>query len=368
MIPFLDEIYGQKKVKESLYLICKTGKIPQALLFIGTEGVGKFYTAIQFLKLLNKEAISANSKIENQITLLNEPYVRLIFPIPRGKSESDDNPYGGLTEQQLSEIKNQLKLKSENPYHKLSVSGAESIKISSIRDINSFTTLSYENIKYRLILISDAHLMGEEAQNALLKNLEEPPKGVIYILTTSDENGILSTIKSRCWKLNFSALSDSDLTNILIRYFNYQFDHIHSVKYFCQGSVTKAIYLLDNQFTILLNKTLNILRYSFAGWYNTAFIEFKEIIKNSDYELMKIIIILIYTWLNNLEIFRAYGNKNCYEPFIESLSKFNNRYPNVNINKTLTDLDQLANNLERNVNITIVSASMVMLLSNITNN
>ncbi|HPN37778.1 MAG TPA: hypothetical protein PL041_05200 [Melioribacteraceae bacterium] len=368
MIPFLDEITGQKKVIQSLYQIFKTGKIPQALLFVGTEGVGKFFTAIQYLKLLNYDKISTDSRIERQISAFNEPFVRVIFPIPRGKSESDDNPYNGLSETQLSEIKNQLKLKSENPYHKITISGGESIKISSIRDINSFTTLSYENIKYRLILIVDAHLMGEEAQNALLKNLEEPPEGIIYILTTSDENNILSTIKSRCWKLSFSSLSNNDLINILIRYYNYQYDTIDSVKYFSNGSVTQAIYLLDSQFNLLLSKTLNILRYSFAGWYNTAFSEFKEILKNSDYELIKIIIILIYTWLNNLEILRSHGSENCYEPFIESLIKFNTRYPEVNINKLLTEIDNMLNNLDRNVNINIVSANIIILLSNFTNN
>ncbi len=368
MIPFLEEIAGQKKVKQSLHQIFKTGKIPQALLFIGTEGVGKFYTAIQFLKLLNSESFKLHPTLENQITLLNEPYIRLIFPMPRGKNESDDNPYNGLTETQLTDVKNQLKLKSENPYHKINIMGGDSIKISSIRDINNFTTLGYENIKYRLILIIDAHLMGEEAQNALLKNLEEPPAGVIYILTTSEENRILSTIKSRCWKLSFSTLSDSELTNILIRYYNYNYDHVNSVKYFSQGSVTKSIYLLDNQFDLLLNKTLNILRYSFAGWYNTAFTEFKDILKNSDYELIKIIIIFIYTWLNNLEVYRSSNKINCFEPFIESLTKFNTRYPNVNINKLLTDLDQLSDNLDRNVNINIVAANMIMLLSNFTNN
>jgi DNA polymerase-3 subunit delta' len=368
MIPFLDEIIGQKKVKQSLYQIYSTGQLPQALLFMGTEGVGKFHTAIQFLKLLNSEIINNNKKIANQISLLNEPFVRLIFPLPRGKNETDDNPYNGLSETQLNNVKEQIALKSENPYHKINIIGGESIKISSIRDISSFTTLSYENIKYRLILIIDAHLMGEEAQNALLKNLEEPPEGVIYILTTTEENKILPTIKSRCWKINFSTLSDSELSDILIKYFDYKYDKVQHVSYFSQGSVNKSIYLLENNFDLLLNKTLNILRFSFAGWYNTAFVEFKEILKNSDYELLKIIIIFIYTWLNNLEKLRNGEANSCFEPFLDSLTKFNNKYPNVKVNKLLEELDILLENLDRNVNINIISANIIIILSNFTNN
>ena len=57
--------------------------------------------------------------------------------------------------------------------------------------------------------------MTKEAQNCLLKTLEEPPNFVVIILITSNENLILNTIKSRCTKLNFSKLSKEQITNIL---------------------------------------------------------------------------------------------------------------------------------------------------------
>lgn len=368
MYSFLDEVYGQEKVKKLLVKFFNNKKLPQALLFVGPEGVGKFNTAIQFLKLLNSSIISQNPNVANQISAINEPYVKIILPLPRGKNEVDDNPYAGLSDSQISEIKNQLKLKAENPYYKLNIPGAESIKISSIRDITNFTSLSYNNINYRMILILDAHLMGDEAQNALLKNLEEPPEGVIYILTTSNEDALLSTIKSRCWKISFNELSLKDIITILIKYYNYSKEELSNFNSFTLGSIASTIYLLENGNEKIINKAINILRFSFAGWYNTAFYEFNDIIKKSDYELIKIILILVYIWLNNLELYRVGGVNKCYPPFLDSIIKFNTKYPDLKVNSLLNELDYLYNYLDKNVNLSIIAANIIISLSNFTNN
>lgn len=54
--------------------------------------------------------------------------------------------------------------------------------------------------------------MTEEAQNSLLKTLEEPPEYMVIILITSNENKLLNTVKSRCIRINFTGLSKQDIT------------------------------------------------------------------------------------------------------------------------------------------------------------
>ena len=61
--------------------------------------------------------------------------------------------------------------------------------------------------------------MNTEAQNALLKNLEEPPEGVIFILCTSSPEKLRETIRSRCWRINFQPLDDNQLYEILVEKF-----------------------------------------------------------------------------------------------------------------------------------------------------
>lgn len=175
-------IYGQESAKHLLNSIIESDKIPHALLFKGNEGVGKEFAAIRFAQALNAKHSCSESRhrINHLIENLNEPYIKYIFPLPRGKNEIESNgPMEKLSQEDNDLIKEELKEKVNNHYYQFKIPKANQIKINSIRDIKKFLSVSYDDIKFRFILISKAHLMNEPAQNALLKNLEEPPEGVI---------------------------------------------------------------------------------------------------------------------------------------------------------------------------------------------
>ena len=93
-------------------------------------------------------------------------------------------------------------LSNSNPYLLQVVANEKQIiPIDKIRDINHFLIVKVPAVKQginRVITIDDSELMPEEAQNALLKNLEEPPSNTVFLLTTSNINKILPTIRSRC--------------------------------------------------------------------------------------------------------------------------------------------------------------------------
>ncbi len=99
------------------------------------------------------------------------------------------------------------------------------LKIEEIRKINHFLSRKVPNLNQpvnRVLLIKNAEAMSLPAQNALLKNLEEPPLNTIIILTASDFSHILATIRSRCIKINILKPSHADLLNYLI---NQGYDH-----------------------------------------------------------------------------------------------------------------------------------------------
>lgn len=64
----------------------------------------------------------------------------------------------------------------------------------------------------KVFIIDQVEKMTEEAQNSLLKTLEEPPEYMVIILITSNENKLLNTVKSRCIRINFTGLSKQDIT------------------------------------------------------------------------------------------------------------------------------------------------------------
>jgi len=182
MHQLLETVYGQSKNLKLLYRIYQSDKIPHAFLFSGPEGVGKFNTALQFIKLLN---ISNNQLIDQRtfkhIDSFREPYVKLILPLPRGKGEkSDSSSMNKLPEKVIKEINDEINKKSGNPYYKINIDKANNIKINSIREVKKNISLNFDDVKYRAILMNRAESMSLESQNALLKSLEEPPQGVIF--------------------------------------------------------------------------------------------------------------------------------------------------------------------------------------------
>src|ERR1035437_8506461 len=344
-------IYGQQAVLDILERLIFSSNIPHAFLFTGIDGIGKEYTALKFTSAVNILDTNYSEHIDQIIFSYSEPYVKFIFPLPRGKNETDvSGPFEKLNSDDLDLIKEELQKKKENPYYKLSIPKASKIKISSIRDIKKFLSLNYSDIKYRTILISDAHLMNDEAQNALLKNLEEPPEGVIFILVTPYPGLLRETIRSRCWAINFKPLNNFDIKEILVNFFMTEEILAESVAPFANGSVSNALDLIENDFYFLLEKTISILRYSFGRKYHSALEEMSYFLKENSADLLRILIQMIIIWLNDIQKHRIGNNNLFFNKYSETLEKFNSKFPVLDINETVVKLDFLSSIIKNNVN------------------
>lgn len=91
----------------------------------------------------------------------------------------------------------------------------KTISIAEIRKIKNFMSFSPFASKYKFAIINDAHLMTEEAQNALLKTLEEPSSSSLLILITANPSLLLPTVTSRCQEINFLPHSKQIIVDIL---------------------------------------------------------------------------------------------------------------------------------------------------------
>lgn len=365
---YIDQIIGNPKVKTILNKILLSKNIPHALLFIGPDGVGKENAALNFIKALNSQLSSDDSeKIIDVISKFSEPYVKYIFPLPRGKNETDQNdPFERLTEDELDLISNEIQKKSLNNFYNISIPKANIIKINSIRDIKKFLSMSYEDVAFRAVLISQAHLMNEESQNSLLKSLEEPPESVIFILITSELAKLKPTIISRCWTINFQPLDNADVTKILIDNFDIESDLAKKVSTFSGGSVTQAISLIENNFEELLDKTIVILRNSFAGRFHSALLEFDDVIEESNQMRLKLLIRLLIIWLNDLQKFRNNQlDKIYYSSYIETLEKFNSKFPDLNVSSVVNELDAISSYLKNNLNLNVAISNIVFQLNSL---
>lgn len=360
MVDQLEQIIGQPHAVKQLKSLTNNNRIPHALLFTGPPGVGKFFTALQFVKSLNPE--SMHKKIEN----FEEPLLKLIMPLPRGKGEvSESSGTDKLSDKQLENLKEELHKKKLNPFYRLQIEGANIVKISSIREVRKFLSLEYTDVKNRVVIIDEAHLMNTEAQNALLKSLEEPPDGVIFILITPYEERLLPTINSRCWQIKFSSMSTEIIKNILIDKFQFDASESEKAAVFSSGSVHKAVELIENEMSSLLESTIQILRFSLGGWFNSAYIELKKATDEFNRQKVKDILTLIQNWLVDVQKNKIDFKSYYFSEFTETLDRFNNNFPDAEINSIHAKIDELLQSMDKNILLNVILLNLILHLNSI---
>lgn len=364
-------IYGQKQVISLLNSFIESNKIPHAFLFKGIDGVGKEITAIRFAQVLINSHTNpaARNHINHLIDTLSEPYIKYIFPLPRGKNEDESSgPLEKLTQEDSDFIKEEIGKKINNLYYPIRIPKANQIKINSIRDIKKFLSMDYSEVNYRFILISKAHLMNENSQNALLKSLEEPPDGIVFILSTPYPSALRETIRSRCWLINFQPLVKEDVENILRSEFKVESSLAELVAPFSNGSVIEALNLLQHDFAQLKEKTILILRYAFGRKYDAAFEQLNSVISEQGSDSLKILILMIISWLNDLQKYRAGLDHYFFEDYKETFQKFNSRFSDLKLNEIVYKLDKFASLIQNNININVLSLNIITELSLLTVN
>ena len=198
-----ENIIGNEKNKELLNQIISTNNIAHSYMFIGKESIGKMLFAKEFAKA---------------ILCIN-----------------DSKP--------CEECKSCIEFKSSNnPDFEVIEPDGNNIKIEQIRELIKKVYEKPIVSNKKVYIINDSNLMTKEAQNSLLKTLEEPPEYVTIILITSNENLFLPTIKSRCTKIMFRKLTDSELKTILEQKYN-KLNIQELVLKIADGSVNKAVSL-----------------------------------------------------------------------------------------------------------------------------
>lgn len=202
-----ENIIGNKEVKTGLINSVKTNKISHSYLFVGSEGIGKKLIAEEFAKMilcLGKEKYCGICKSCIEFSSNNNPDFMIVEP--------DGN----------------------------------SIKIEQIRILQKKIQEKPIISNNKVYIINDADKMTKEAQNCLLKTLEEPPKYATIILIGTNENAFLSTIKSRCMIIHFNKLSNEEIKIYLKEQEGIQ-DISTIMLDMCDGSIGKAINLKDKQ-------------------------------------------------------------------------------------------------------------------------
>ena len=134
-----------------------------------------------------------------------------------------------------------------------------SIKIEVVREALARTAFRPFEGKRRCVLIREADTLEPQAQNALLKSLEEPPPGTIFILTTAMPAALLPTVRSRCMRLRFGRLTVAELTTALMRHLEYGEAEAREAAALADGSIAQALALADEDLAEYRNLAMRML-------------------------------------------------------------------------------------------------------------
>jgi DNA polymerase-3 subunit delta' len=249
-----ENIIGNDSIKQELEQTIKLNKLSHSYLFLGTDGIGKKQIAKEFAKMilcLDEKKYCNNCKSCLEFDSNNNPDFQLIEP------------------------------------------DGTSIKIEQIRQLQRKILEAPIISNKKVYIIDDADLMTNEAQNCLLKTIEEPPEFVTIILIGSKESSFLSTIKSRCMIIKFQNISDEQIKKYLKD--KYQMNDIsENMLEIFQGSIGKAEVLREKQ--ELYNSVSNVIEkiksLDLIDFLKTADIIYKS--QDDKYDILESINVLLF--------------------------------------------------------------------------
>ncbi len=204
-----NEIIGNQDVKDYLLNSIKQNNILHSYLFLGTSGIGKLLIAKEFAKKI----LCLNKNTEDKACTCKS------CTCFSGKNHPD--------------------------FYLINESG-ENIKIDEIRALTEKVIEKPIVSDKKVYIINDCEKMTTEAQNCLLKTLEEPPEFAVIILISSNENLILNTIKSRCMTIKLKNIEEKELYSYAINILGYENISKNLLKSF-DGSIGKAIKLKESK-------------------------------------------------------------------------------------------------------------------------
>ena len=207
-----DDFIDQDSIKKILINSIKNNKISHAYLFSGPRGIGKTSMAKIFAKAINCENFDKKSDVCNKCNNCIE-----------ANNDSVDI---------------------------IEIDAASNNGVDQIRELKNKISIVPSNLKYKVYIIDEVHMLTNSAFNALLKTLEEPPSYVVFILATTEFYEVPETIVSRCQCYSFGRISLKSLEERL-KYISKEEkvditnEAITEIAQYANGGLRDAISMLD---------------------------------------------------------------------------------------------------------------------------
>lgn len=236
------------------------------------------------------------------------------------------------------------------------------ISVDEIREqVNQDIIVKPYSSKYKIYIIPDAQLLNPQAQNALLKTIEEPPEYAILFLLTSNIDKMLPTIISRCVVLNMKPVREVDM----IRYMTTQLDVSEDTAYFCErfafGNLGKAVRLATSEnYQEIKDTTIRLLRQIYE-------MDMEEILATTkrlaDFKLdMQDLMDIMQMWYRDVLMFKITNSPSqlVFKDEYTAMKKQSARISYEGIDNVIKALDKMKIRLEANVNFEVAMELLLL--------
>lgn len=262
------DIPGHNQIKKDLHTLVDTGHVPHALMLSGPAGTGKLMLARAYAQYLHCESPEGgepcgkcrNCRLHQE---LNHPDLHFVFPIVKNEklkylvSADRIEPWRRM-------ITDYPTMPEEKWLELLEAGNSQiSIFVNESEDIVYADSFPPYTSRYKIFLIWQPEKMRIEAANKLLKVLEEPSEGTIFILVSDNELQVLPTIFSRVQRFKVGRLSDQEIGEYLAAKFRLSPEDAARYAPLCNGSLIAADEYGDNdgeneQFLVLYQEVMRM--------------------------------------------------------------------------------------------------------------
>ncbi|MBL0699952.1 MAG: DNA polymerase III subunit delta' [Desulfosarcina sp.] len=341
-MPGFESISDQNQPIRILTSLFQNGAVPHALLFTGIDGVGKRTCATAFAMLCNcleKRYITEDQGLFDFSELTDDYLI---------------NPCGNCRSCRKIESANHPDIILIKPV------GAF-IRIEQIRNLCDIIVMKPYEAKMRVVIISDAQRMTQEAGNALLKSLEEPPERTIFILTANQISDLIPTIVSRCRHIRFKPIPLTSITEMLVAKLLLDPENSKVIASLANGSFAKALKIGANKKINRVNHRKWLLKviatncftgealYNVVEPYGLIFALSDKLSRNK--ELLFESLEIIKTWLRDIAVYKYSPDKVVNIDMIKNIKSVSEKVSIKSITSKVNAIHKAQKNIQANANL-----------------
>ncbi len=242
-------------------------------------------------------------------------------------------------------------------HEKPNVIGVDDIR----QEINDTVMIKPYSSKYKVYIMEDAEKMTVQAQNALLKTLEEPPTYVVFLLLANSTDTLLPTILSRCVTLNMKPVRDNDMRKYLMKQLSVPEYRAEICIAFARGNVGRAKALASSEdFDKIRKEALALLK----NIYDMEIAEVMEAlkrIKDFGFDIADYLDIM-GVWYRDVLLFKATGDMNhlIFKDEIQSITRVASRTDYEGIETVTKALETAKKRMESNVSFELTMELLLL--------